>query len=58
MKIVVDIGNTNALLGRLDKDKIVDQLRIETRELLEIKASNNLISIIKGENNITIKNKI
>ena len=48
MKIVVDIGNTNALLGRLDKDKIVDQLRIETRELLEIKASNNLINIIQN----------
>ena len=48
MKIVVDIGNTNALLGRLDKDKIIDQLRIETRELLEIKASDNLISIIQN----------
>ena len=48
MKIVVDIGNTNALLGRLDKDKIIDQLRIETRELLEIKASDNLINIIQN----------
>ena len=30
MKVLVDIGNTNVLMGKYDNSRLIDQVRLET----------------------------
>ena len=33
MTIAIDVGNTNVVLGKIRKNKVIDQLRIKTESL-------------------------
>ena len=34
MKVLVDIGNTNVLMGKYDNSRLIDQVRFETNTVI------------------------
>ena len=55
MPIAIDVGNTNAVLGKIKDNKIVDQLRIKTDSLkipladITNETRNELLKLVNDE---------